>query len=966
MNRCALCQAPASADDRYCGGCGSPLARLRWQIESADRGGADRVAVRRGVKTVRLSIANEGAVPAGLVLPAESLDALPAWVDAAALSRLRERALTLAPGHEQTLTLPLNAAALERAFRGTREDDLDATVRFLTTLNQSTQEGWTPRPITLTLTLAREPWFEPGGSLYRIWHHSLRAGLEHRVELHNESAEAIEVLGLEVIDGLPEDQPDRVGERIGAKELAEVLPSADANVLQPGSRREVVVRLAMEEPRSGWFALRLVLRYKHRQEGRVQALLIGRVALAPTLSSEAPETIGHPGVERAEEHHLRLTNPGELPLRITGIELLAKGKPAPTRDFLRVSGLDAGELLAPGESRELRYSLDPELRETEDFDTAWVARQLLIHHDGAHGPFEREVDVQLGRVQVPTGVYMGIDFGTTNSLVCLFRPDTRASIALALEQRSAQMPSLLFYKGSQDHDGQPFLFGNDADASANLNPTNLVRSIKSVIARDPDADYHFLERTPEGWRRRSYTPQRLLDLFIEELRRRAERAVSELPSRSLQELRIASKVRFTSAVFSHPVEVSTQTRLALTEAAGRAGLRTELVDEATAAVLAYVTARLDPQSEVGMHHRLLPVERILCMDVGGGTTDVAAVEVRDLDGFLAMEVPRVTVQLEATGGDPLFGGDDLDQLVAAWIVDAVRVQAERQGSPVRQEELARAASFRSFAEYYNGYKARLGGGERETLEAAHEVFNKAIEVLRKAEAAKIELSTQPRSEQHFSGEGWPRRRRRQQTAPLEPITVVIERARFEEEVRALVQTRTRLFDQVVSNAGWTWDSVTTVLFTGQGTRVPCLREVVLAHLQGKRGPEALPLVVVDPESGFDPKRCVALGSAIWGTREDGEWIEVINRMGVQLTHDVQTRWGPFHFKTVPGLERGTKLPARAEHRFPRPRTTLELFRNGQVHVVFRFPETDSVLIRVEGPGAVSVEVDGTLYRGEPA
>ncbi len=624
MNHCATCQAPASENDRYCGACGAPLARLRWHIESADRGGADRVAVRRGVRTVRLSIANEGAVPAGLVLPAESLDALPSWVDAAALTRLRERALTLAQGHEQTLTIPLAHHALERSFRGTREDDQDATIRFLTTLNQSTESGWTPRPITLTLTLAREPWFEPGGSLYRhLWHHALQGGLEHEVELHNESAEAIEILGLEVVDGLPEDQPDRGGERVKAKELAELLPSGDANLLQPGSRRAVVVRLQMDEPRSGWFALRIVLRYKHRQEGRVQALLIGRIARAPGLDTGAPETIGHPGVERPEDHSLRIFNPGDLPVRITKLELLrADGSPAPQRDFLRLSGLNIGELLSPGEERELHYRLTPEDREPKDFDEAWVARHIRIHHDGAHSPFEREIDVQLGRVQVPTGVYMGIDFGTSNSLVCLFRPDTRTALPLELERQSAQMPSLLFYSGV-DH--TPFLFGNEADASANLNPTNLVRSIKSVIARDPDSDYHFLERTPEGWRRRSYTPQKLLDLFIEELRRRAERAVSELSARSLQELRLSSKVRFSAAVFSHPVEVSTGTRGALRTAAQGAGLDTELVDEATAAVLAYVYARLDPDNEVARHHRLIPLERILCMDVGGGTTDVAAV-----------------------------------------------------------------------------------------------------------------------------------------------------------------------------------------------------------------------------------------------------------------------------------------------------------------------------------------------------
>jgi molecular chaperone DnaK (HSP70) len=980
---CPSCSATASDWDRYCGSCGTPLARLRWHLhqDSRELGEDGRVAVRRGSHGLRLSVVNEGVVPAGLVLPAEALERLPNWVDQPRLAQLQERAITLEPGQEQVLSIPFGLSELEALFVGVDRQAtpvLEAPIYLLTTLCQLAPGGWSPRPLKLSLVVAREPWFSPAASHYRfIPTERLREGLVHRVTLHNESAEdvSLEGLSLEEHPGAPPSWASDAT-HMAIEFLVEAPPPTDHPVLRAGESRSFELRFLNPELQGlRFFSGRLVCRYTHRQGGRIQALIQGVLGRAPTLVCDAPEPIGHPSVERDEVHSLVLKNPGDLPVQVTQIQVLKGEEPATGPDWFHLDGVTPGEVIPPGGERTVHYTLALADRPQEEFDQAWSSRRFRIHHDGAGARIlERSVDAQLGVVQVPTGVFMGIDFGTSNSMVVLLRPDTRTHLALPLEGESLQLPSLMYYQGASGPGEAPFLFGSQADASAELNPANLVRSIKSVISRSPETWYHFLERSPEGaWRRRSYRPQELLDRFITELRLRAERAVSGLSMQQLRALRIGPKVRFRQAIFSHPVEVDADMKAALMRASHVAGLNLQIsniqefieercIDEATSAALAYVYARLDPSSRVGVEHPLSDRERVLAVDIGGGTTDVAAVELQDLASFWEQDVEQVSVELHATAGDPLWGGDDLDLLLAEWILDELREQSARAGGEIQAQEIFQAAGFRSFGEYFNGYRARHPKREG-ALEQAQALYNRAVEVLRKAEAAKCKLSELERVEIRFSDQRWPREPGATEPEKAGEFRVALSRERFERAVREQARGRIALLERACAAADWDWESLSTVLFTGQGTRVPCVREELLQFISGQRSEGAPKLLVVQPQdrSGFDPKRCVGMGASIWGTREEGEWIKVRRRMNRELTHDVQTRWGPFHFRTIDGLERGTPLPACAVHAFRKPRSTLELFRDGQLHMSFTFPEPVSqVELVISGPGdirAIAGELD---------
>jgi molecular chaperone DnaK (HSP70) len=1004
--RCQHCRATVSPHDRYCGACGVALVQLRWRADEGDwqeQGG--RLAVRRGASATTITIQNQGPVPAGLVLLGDSLLDLPPWV---LREQLQERAIVIEPGGRAELEVPFVARQLERLFRAKSDQHgrpvpTEARLGVLTTLSRRTDRGWVARRFDIDLQVARDPWFKPGGSSYRFLPLELleQQPFTHTLRLHNEHAEPIEILDLQVVDS-PDVLAPPVAlagdpRRLEAASLARLDSSAAPRILAPGEHCDLDLQLstsarALLPGQVGWFSLQVRCRYRHQAPGLIRAIVEGAVGRAPRLEALGAQRAEHPSLDHAAAFSFELHNPGDLPLRITDLEILRsddQARPEGQPDWFDLHGLAAGTVLAPGERRELRYELRPDKRPFDELDLEWCVRRVRLHHDGAGQPDERrlelEVGAQLGRVRVATGIHLGIDFGTSSSMICLVRGDGQEQVALQLDtdaQAREQLPSLMYYRGlpEDEPEGNPFLYGHEADAWADVEPSNLVRSIKSVIAQHPSTRYHFLEEIEPGrYRRRTFAPQELLNLFITELRRRAERAVSNLSVRQLRNLKLDSgKVRFVQGIFSHPVEISADMKQALMKAAHAAGLNREqtraddflagaCVDEATAAALAYVYARMS--RDVASDRPHLDLERVLGFDVGGGTTDVAAVEIRDMASFLAGDAKAITVSLEVTAGDPLFGGDDLDELISGWVLEEIAKQSADQGAPIARTEIEQAVGFRSFAEYYNGFKARRahlrrGEQDEEALQdQARVIYRKAMEVLRKAEEAKCALSYADSYELNFSGEAWPRRGRPKQ---LDNFVVHVRRDRFEVAVREQARRQAPLMERVRSNAGWEWSSVTTMLFTGQGTRVPAIREELLAHVQAKRGAEAEPLIVVQPDdgSGFDPKRCVAMGAAIWGTRQDAEWIRVHNRLAEVLTFDLQRPWGPFRFETVPGLERGSPLPTETTLDFDSPRGSLELYKDRKLHVSFNFPPATSVVVRVEGPGQYTLRAGDTVVCGE--
>lgn len=1012
---CPACGAQVCEFDQYCARCGEVLARLRWRVPEEERWRSDdgHVAVRAGAPAVRLVFSNEGVVPLALVLLAEDVARLPEWVDRPALAE----ALLLVPpgGADRELEIPLVTARLMPLFEpqgpSAAGDDArrEAPLPFLTNLNELRDGVCAPRPLKVTLLAGRLPWVSPASSFYPFLplERLAAAGFEHPIELHNESIEALDLRGRRIRDD--PGPPPEGGPRLLAEQLMHGAPF-DEQRIDSGATWTDHLRLAIPaspQAMPAWFSVVVEYLAQNADGGEQPPLssrLQGWVGFGPRLAVQGPASLWVLPEQIQAEHGFQVKNPGQIPVQVEAVEVWWRREedeePAPARDWLSLTGIAAGDVLAPQEVRTLTLRFNPALRPEEETDDEDSQRRIRLLHDGLPSPSEPrldlEVSVRFGRAKE---IMAGIDFGTSNSVVCI--GDLQGTFDLRLEPRMGDGPnrirSLMYCSASaaQEGSGEQFLFGEAAFSSAAIRPENLVRSIKTLVARDPDKPYVFFHKRaaePDEQQHMTLTAQQLLNLFIAKLRQLGEEAVPYLPPQAYRALRldVGTQVRLSRAVFTHPVETSPQARQALMAAAHGAGINLHIddveeffaqscIDEATAAVLAYVARRVDqpPILDVPPTDR----ERVLCFDMGGGSTDLAAVEVLGMQALLADRTgeARVVVNLESKDGTH-FGGDDLDEILAALILEEVERQSLERGAPLILDDLRRALLSRSYTDFrmdLQGRRAAPGtiaasGGYRAEDEALT-IFKLATEVLTKAEEVKRQLSASAAAPPVIlAGSGWPRQTAGSQEAAAN-FEVPIERAGFEVRVREEMRSRAQLqdlLDGVVRGAGWEWPSVTTLLFTGQSARVPVIRQDAVQHVEQRRGPDAGRLLLVEPgQAQFDPKNCVAIGAAIWGAnRNAGSWLQINNRVNERLTFDLATKYGP-NFRPVPGLQRGQSLPATGSLRFEKGLNLLELHRNRSPnpYVSFRLPRdrrAEDLTIRVLAAGRFIVAFEDKEIRGK--
>lgn len=228
---------------------------------------------------------------------------------------------------------------------------------------------------------------------------------------------------------------------------------------------------------------------------------------------------------------------------------------------------------------------------------------------------------------------VGIDLGTTNSLVAIWR-DGRP-VVLAPEGRSGLVPSVVHFTA----DGPPMV-GREARDQAVVDPRNTVFSIKRFMGRgladvrDELATRPF--RATESARGqiqlelagKTFTPQEISALILMKVGDVACQALGGRP--------------ITRAVITVPAYFDEAQRQATRDAARLAGLDVlRIVNEPTAASLAY---GLDQRGQ----------GNVAVYDLGGGTFDVSILAIED-------GVFRVL----ATNGDTHLGGDDFDERLCA-------------------------------------------------------------------------------------------------------------------------------------------------------------------------------------------------------------------------------------------------------------------------------------------------------------
>ncbi|KES17460.1 Molecular chaperone [Gilliamella apicola SCGC AB-598-I20] len=233
-------------------------------------------------------------------------------------------------------------------------------------------------------------------------------------------------------------------------------------------------------------------------------------------------------------------------------------------------------------------------------------------------------------------VAIGIDLGTTNSLVATVRSG-KCEVLLDLEG-DALLPSVVHY--GVDHDDNTIItVGKNAKINAVSDPLNTVSSIKRLMGRSlSDIDLtrfpYTFSQTDNGVPLLNLPNQQVnpIQVSSEILIALADRAKQSLGS------------EIDGAVITVPAYFDDAQRQATKDAAKLAGLYVlRLLNEPTAAAIAY---GLDSGKE-GV---------IAVYDLGGGTFDISI-----------LRLHKGVFEVLATGGDSALGGDDFDQLLADYL-----------------------------------------------------------------------------------------------------------------------------------------------------------------------------------------------------------------------------------------------------------------------------------------------------------
>jgi molecular chaperone HscA len=235
---------------------------------------------------------------------------------------------------------------------------------------------------------------------------------------------------------------------------------------------------------------------------------------------------------------------------------------------------------------------------------------------------------------------IGIDLGTTNSLVARMRDD-RPVVIEDCDQR-ALVPSVVHY----DERGQAIV-GRDAVGLATIDPKNTIASVKRLMGRgadDPETrrlgTFEFVEPAP-GEDRSSVR-------FRVRGRAMTPVEVSADILRKLKQIATDDLARVGGAVITVPAYFDDAQRQATKDAGRLAGLDVlRLLNEPTAAALAY-----------GLEQRRNGLFAVY--DLGGGTFDVTVLRLED-----------GVFEVKSTGGDSQLGGDDMDRALAAPILRAM-------------------------------------------------------------------------------------------------------------------------------------------------------------------------------------------------------------------------------------------------------------------------------------------------------
>ena len=419
---------------------------------------------------------------------------------------------------------------------------------------------------------------------------------------------------------------------------------------------------------------------------------------------------------------------------------------------------------------------------------------------------------------------LGIDLGTTNS--CMSIMEGGEPVVIPNAEGARTTPSVVAFTKTGER-----VVGQAAKRQAVTNPKNTVVSAKRLIGRKFTEVSEEAKNLPykvvagkngdayievqAGDKTEQFAPQQIAAFVLGKLKADAESYLGE---------------KITQAVITVPAYFNDAQRQATKDAGKIAGLEVlRIINEPTAASLAY---GLDKKKD----------EKIAVFDLGGGTFDVSVLEIGD-----------GVFEVKATNGDTHLGGDNWDDTIISWLVDAFK---QENGIDLRKDPMA--------------------------LQRLKEEAEKAKIALSSATTYDINL---PFITADASGP--------------KHLNIQLTRAKMEQICEALFARCVQPFKNCLKDSGVSSDKIDELVLVGGMTRMPKVLDIAKT-LGGK-----------PPHQGVNPDEVVAIGAAIQGGVLRGDVRDVLLLDVSPLTLGIMTA-GDIATAMIP---RNTTIPTKKTQTF---------------------------------------------------
>jgi molecular chaperone HscA len=305
------------------------------------------------------------------------------------------------------------------------------------------------------------------------------------------------------------------------------------------------------------------------------------------------------------------------------------------------------------------------------------------------------INIATGSLQQPE-IIVGIDLGTTNSLVAIIHPDTKQPTALKEFDGSSIVPSIVHFDAFGNAE-----VGAQAKPYLESDPQNTIFSAKRLMGKSYkdirehqdffaykiiDDNRDSLVKVQVG--NQFYSPIDLSSFILSELKKRAEHIL---------------KTPVTKAVITVPAYFNDTQRQATRDAGKLAGLDVlRIINEPTAASLAY---------GLGMN----PTEdkTIAVYDLGGGTFDISI-----------LKISNGIFEVLSTNGDTYLGGDDLDRAIIEYWMKQWSLDNLDQHTQLKQELRLAAEKAKIALSTQSIFESEFAG---EKISITKEVFETLIQ-----------------------------------------------------------------------------------------------------------------------------------------------------------------------------------------------------------------------------------------------